>query len=412
MSLSLGKKIASLLLLCVNIILAQNSGTNILGQNMFGNTNVVTTTVPFLLISPDARANGMGDAGVASEPDANSTHWNPAKLAFVKDTFGFSVSYLPWLRQLVSGINFSYLSFYYKLPANQTLGASLRYFSYNNIQFTNNNGVRIGNFSPDEFALDLCYSRKFGNNWSIGFSGRYIYSDLVGSSSVQGVYTQIVQDFCVDLSAYHKSNEINILGKSSFLSEGICISNIGPKIFYSNSGVSNFIPTNLRLGAAFTTNLNPKNELTITEDVNKLLVPTPPIYALTPSTGTPMISPNGQPVILAGMDPNVSVLQGMVQSFYDAPGGAQEEFNEITWSTGIEYSYNNRFMARTGFFYENVTKGGRQYYTVGAGFRLLSLSVDAAYFIPVSQQNPLQNTLCISLSFNFSPKKKAVPTTS
>jgi len=412
MSLSLGKKIAPLILLYANVILAQNSGTNILGQNMFGNTNIVNTAVPFLLISPDARANGMGNAGVALEPDANSTHWNPAKLAFVTDSFGFSDSFLPWLRTLVPNINMNYLSGFFKLPHNQALGFSWRYIAYGNIEFTDNNGVTIGNYNPYEFALDLCYSRKFGNNWSIGFSGRYIYSDLVGSSSVQGEYTQIVQDFCVDLSAYHKSNEINILGKSSFLSEGICISNIGPKISYSSSGVSNFISTNLRLGAAFTTNLNQKNKLTITEDVNKLLVPTPPIYAITPTSGTPMISPNGQPVILAGMDPNVSVLQGMVQSFYDAPGGAQEEFNEITWSTGIEYSYNNRFMARTGFFYENVTKGGRQYYTVGAGFRLLSLSVDAAYFIPVSQQNPLQNTLCISLSFNFSPKKKAVPTTS
>ncbi len=390
---------ALIVFVSINSVFGQG-GFSILGQNQ----NANFTAVPFLLISPDARANGMGNAGVASEPDANSTFWNPAKLAFAKDTFGFSVSYMPWLRQVIPGINFSYLSFYYKLPNNQVLGASLRYFSYENIQFNNNNNIILGNFNPNELAFDLSYSRKLSNNWSIGFTMRYIYSDFTGASTVQGMYTHPAQSLAADISAFHQGNEINVFGKSSMISEGICISDMGPKISYSNSGVSLFLPTNLRTGAAFTMHFNDLNKLSIMEDVNKLLVPTPPVYRLTSSGGS-------TPVILAGMDPNVSVAQGMLQSFYDAPGGALEEFHEITWSTGVEYTYNNKFSARTGFFYEDPTKGGREYYTVGAGYRLLSLTVDVAYIIPVSQQNPLQNTLCISLSFNFLPKKKAAHTT-
>jgi len=384
---------------CLNSVSGQ-SGFSILGQNQ----NAISNAVPFLLISPDARAIGMGSAGVASEPDANSAFWNPAKLAFAKDTFGFSVSYMPWFRQLVPDINFSYLSFYYKLPKNQALGVSLRYFSYENIQFNNYNNVTIGSFNPNEFAFDLSYLRKLSNNWSMGLTMRYIYSDLTGASSIMGQYTYPAQSLAGDISVYHQSNVISVFGKSSIVSEGICISDMGPKISYSNSGVSNFLPTNLRTGAAFTINFNDFNKLSVMEDINKLLVPTPPVYLVSQSGG-------GTTIITAGKDPNVSPVQGMLQSFYDAPGGALEEFHEITWSTGMEYTYNNKFSVRTGFFYEDPTKGGREYYTVGAGYRLLSLTVDVAYIIPVSQQNPLQNTLCISLSFNFSPKKKAVHTT-
>ncbi|HTA81323.1 MAG TPA: type IX secretion system outer membrane channel protein PorV [Bacteroidia bacterium] len=386
-------------------IIAQKSA-NVLGQNLAGNVNVVTTAVPFLLISPDARAGGMGDAGAASAPDANSMHWNPAKYAFIPDSdkMGFAVSYAPWLRQLVPDINLSYLSFYYKLPNHQTIASSLRYFSLGNIEFTDNSGVTIGNFNPNEFALDLAYSRQLSDNFSVGMAGRYIYSNLTGASAVQGEYTHPGQSFAVDISSYYVSKELEVGGKKSTIAAGIDVSNLGAKISYSNSGVSNFLPTNLRLGGALNMNLDKYNKISFILDATKLLVPTPPVYKLD-SAGSPVVGANGQPEILAGEDPNVPIVQGMFQSFSDAPGGSVEEFHEIDWSGGIEYTYDNQFAARTGFFYENVTKGGRQYFTMGAGFRLTTLTIDAAYLIPISQQNPLQNTLRISLAFNFGKNK-------
>ncbi len=379
---------------------------NVLGQNLAGNVNVVTTAVPFLLISPDARAGGMGDAGVASTPDVNSTHWNPAKLAFIPDSLkmGFAVSYAPWLRQLVPDINLSYLSFYYKLPNRQVIASSLRYFSLGNIEFTDNNGVTIGNFNPNEFAFDLSYARQLSDNFSVGMAGRYIYSNLTGASAVQGEYTHPGQSFGVDISTYYTSKEVEVGGKKSTIAVGLCVSNLGAKISYSNSGVSNFLPTDLRLGGALNMNLDKYNKISFIVDANKLLVPTPPVYKLD-TNGSPAVGANGQPVISAGQDPNVPIVQGMIQSFSDAPGGGVEEFHEIDWSGGMEYTYDNQFAARAGFFYESVTKGGRQYFTMGAGFRLTTLTIDAAYLIPISQQNPLQNTLRISLAFNFGKNK-------
>ncbi|HWY99069.1 MAG TPA: type IX secretion system outer membrane channel protein PorV [Bacteroidia bacterium] len=384
---------------------AQTGKANVLGQNLANNVNVVTTAVPFLLIGPDARAGGMGDAGVASTPDANSLHWNPSKLAFIPDSnkMGFSVSYAPWLRQLVPDINLSYLSFYYKLPQHQAIGASLRYFSLGNIEFTDNNGVTIGNFNPNEFALDVAYARQLSDNFSVGMAARYIYSNLTGASAVAGEFTHPGQGVGVDISSYYRSKELSISGKKSIIAAGICISNIGPKITYSNSGTANFIPINLRIGPSITMDLDKYNRLSFIVDINKLLVPTPPKY-LPNSSGGDSIK-NGQPVILAGKDPNVGVATGMIQSFSDAPGGGAEEFHEIDWSGGLEYTYDNQFSARTGFFYESQTKGGRQYFTMGASFRLTTLYIDAAYLIPISQQNPLQNTLRITLGFNFGKSK-------
>jgi len=409
MNLSAIRKISLLPFLTLALtqgVFAQTGKANILGQNLAANVNVVTTAVPFLLIGPDARAGGLGDAGAASSPDCNSIHWNPAKLAFIPDSdkMGFSVSYAPWLRQLVPDINLSYLSFYYKLPSLQTIGASLRYFSLGNIEFTDNNGVTIGNFNPNEFALDVAYARQLSDNFSAGMTGRYIYSNLTGASAVQGEYTHPGESFSVDISAYYKSKEITVGGKNSYFAVGACISNLGAKITYSNSGVANFLPTNLRIGPSLTMNLDKYNKIMFLFDMNKLLVPTPPLYELSKVNGSDSMK-NGEPVIEAGMDPNVGITQGLIQSFYDAPGGGQEEFNEIDWCGGMEYTYDNQFAARAGFFYENQTKGGRQYFTMGAGFRLTTLYIDAAYLIPISQQNPLQNTLRISLGFNFGKTK-------
>jgi Type IX secretion system protein PorV len=383
---------------------AQNS--NVLGQNLANNVNVVTTAVPFLLISPDARAGGMGDAGVASTPDANSIAWNPAKLGFIDNEMGFSVSYTPWLRQLVPDINLGYISFYKKIKPNQVFGLALRYFSLGNIEFTDNGGVTIGNFNPNEYSLDGAYALKLNDNWGVGMAARYIYSNLTGAVSVGGQYTKPGQGVGVDISSYYKSSDLEWGGKKTTVSAGICISNIGNKITYTNSGNADFQPTQLRIGPSISMNLDQYNKINWVLDLDKLLVPTPPVYKLDAS-GSPILGPNGQYEIAAGENPNVSVPQGMIQSFYDAPGGGLEEFHEINYATGFEYWYDNQFAARTGFYYENPTKGGRQYITFGAGFRLKVMNVDLSYLIPITQQNPLQNTLRITLGFNFDKSKKS-----
>jgi len=379
------------------------ANANVLGQSLSNNVNVVTTAVPFLLIGPDAREGAMGDAGAAATPDVNAVHWNPSKLANVDQQMGFSVSYAPWLRQLVPDINLAYLSWFYKLKGHQTIGGSLRYFSLGNIEFTDQNGVTTGNFNPNEYALDFTYARELSDNVSVAMSARYIYSNLTGALSVGGAYTHPGRSLGVDLSTYYHTKEIELAGKKSVVAFGACLSNIGPKISYSNSGNSDFLPTNLRIGPSLTMNLDKYNKLSFLFDFDKLLVPTPPIY-LASKTGGDSIK-DGQNVILAGKDPNVAVATGMFQSFTDAPGGFAEEIHEIDVCGGIEYWYDNQFAIRTGFFYESITKGGRQYITAGAGFKLNILSIDAAYLIPLTQQNPLQNTLRITLSLNFDKPK-------
>ncbi|HTA28719.1 MAG TPA: type IX secretion system outer membrane channel protein PorV [Bacteroidia bacterium] len=389
--------------LAANHSIAQSS--NVLGQSLANNVNVVTTAVPFLLIGPDARAGGMGDAGVATTPDANSLGWNPAKLAFIDGDMGFSISYTPWLRQLVPDINLGYLSFYKKMKANQALGVAMRYFSLGNIDFTDANGNSIGSFTPAEYSLDVGYSLKLNENWGVGMAARYIYSNLTGAVNVGGEYTKPGRSLGVDISAFYKSKDLEWGGKKTTVSGGICISNMGPKIAYTQSGNADFLPTQLRLGPSITMNLDEFNKITWALDITKLLVPTPPVYK-TDATGSPVILPNGQFALAAGDNPNVSVPQGMIQSFYDAPGGGLEEFHEINYATGFEYWYDNQFAARTGFFYESPTKGGRQYITFGAGFRLKVLNVDLSYLIPITQQNPLQNTLRLTLGFKFEKNKK------
>lgn len=410
MKLSVPNKVIATLILIPfagNYSFAQNSSTsaNLLGQDLAKNVNVVTTAVPFLIITPDARGGGMGDAGVATSPDANSIAYNTAKLGFINDNMGFSVSYTPWLRQLVPDINLGYLSFYKKLDQHQTIAFALRYFSLGNIQFTDNGGVDIGSFNPEEYSLDAAYALKLSDNWSVGMAARYVYSNLTGGVAAGQEYTQPGRGVGVDISSYYKSNDLEWGGKKTVVTGGISIANIGNKISYTNSGNSDFQPTQLRLGPAITMNLDNYNKITWALDLTKLLVPTPPVYELDPTSGSEVLV-DGQPVILAGKNPNVSVPQGMVQSFYDAPGGGLEEFHEIDYATGFEYWYDNQFAARLGFFYENPTKGGREFITFGVGLRLKVLNVDLSYLIPITQQNPLQNTLQITLGFNFDKSKK------
>jgi hypothetical protein len=362
--------------------------------------NTITTAVPFLMISPDARGGGMGDAGVASSPDANSIHWNPAKLAFADKNIGIAMNATPWLRRLVPDIWLNYLSGYKKLGKNQAFGASIRYFSLGAITFTDINGNITGNYNPNEFALDVVYSRKLSDNFSGGMALRYVFSNLTQGVNVQGANTQPGQTVAADVSAYYTKPDLELGSRSGKLSAGINISNIGGKIRYSDNNDRDFIPINLRLGSGLTLNLDQYNSVTFLLDLNKLLVPTPPVYLLD-SARNNVIGPDGKRVIERGKDPERPVVSGMFGSFNDAPDGMGEEFRELTYSAGFEYWYDKLLAFRAGYFYEAPSKGNRQFITLGAGLRYNVFGIDFAYLIPTIQQHPLQNTLRFSLIFDF-----------
>ncbi len=368
-------------------------------SNLLGQINTITTAVPFLIISPDARAGGMGDVGVSSSPDANAIHWNPSKLAFVDKKMGFSISYTPWLRKLVPDINLAYVSFYNKLKGDQTLGASLRYFSLGNITFTDNTGAELGQFNPAEFAFDIAYARKLSENFSGGIALRYINSNLTGGFQVENNATKAGNSVAADISAYYQT-EMEVSKKDAIFAVGVNISNIGTKISYTETGVKDFIPINLRLGPSLTLKLNEYNDLAFMIDFNKLLVPTPPIY-------NPDSVINGEQQILFGKNPDVSVASGIFNSFSDAPDGGKEELREINIAAGLEYWYDKQFAFRAGYFYEHETKGNRKYFTLGAGLKYNVFGLDFAYLIPTDQRNPLENTLRFSLVFDFDNLKKA-----
>lgn len=368
-------------------------------SNLLGQINTITTAVPFLIISPDARAGGMGDVGVSSSPDANAIHWNPSKLAFVDKKMGFSISYTPWLRKLVPDINLAYVSFYNKLKGDQTIGASLRYFSLGNITFTDNTGAELGQFNPAEFAFDIAYARKLSENFSGGIALRYINSNLTGGFQVENNATKAGNSVAADISAYYQT-EMEVSKKDAIFAVGVNISNIGTKISYTETGVKDFIPINLRLGPSLTLKLNEYNDLAFMIDFNKLLVPTPPIY-------NPDSVINGEQQILFGKNPDVSVASGIFNSFSDAPDGGKEELREINIGVGLEYWYDKQFAFRAGYFYEHETKGNRKYFTLGAGLKYNVFGLDFAYLIPTDQRNPLENTLRFSLVFDFDSLKKA-----
>ena len=389
----------------VNIGKAQ---TKLTTDELLGQINTITTAVPFLMIAPDSRAGGLGDAGVASTPDANSMHWNPAKYAFIKDLkdgkekkLGVSISYIPWLRQLVPEINLAYLSGYYRIDADQVIAASLRYFSLGNIVFTNIVGDNIGQFNPNEFALDFAYSRKLSDRFSASMAARYIYSNLTGGIDVQGSATRAGKSFATDLSAYYENDDIDLGDKGATLGIGLNISNVGAKIAYSDrGGVRDFIPINLKTGASLNIDLDEHNRFGIIADINKLLVPSPPVYDIN-SDGSPKQDADGNYVILKGKDPNRGIASGMVGSFSDAPGGFKEELREFNLGGGFEYWYDNQFAVRAGYFHEHATKGNRKFITLGAGLKYNVFSLDFAYLIPTQQRNPLENTLRFTLLFNF-----------
>jgi len=349
--------------------------------------NSIRTAVPFLLITPDARVGAMGEAGVAIAPDANSLAINPSKIAFLEQQSGFSISYSPWLKNIASDINLGYLSGFYKLDANSTIGSSLRYFSLGKIQLTDVNQQDLGTFSPSELAVDVTYARRFGDSFSLGTALRYINSNIATNQFSAGQDTRAGQALAVDVSAYFKKPTY-LLGHDAIISAGVNISNIGTKISYSDAGDEYFLPTNLKIGAAGTFILDDQNEITIALDFNKLLVPTQPLY-------------NEDGSIQSGRDPNRSVPAGIFGSFTDAPGGAGEEFKEINIASGLEYWYNKKFALRAGYFYENPQKGDRRYFTMGTGIRYNNMELNISYLLANPQKSPLANTLRFSLLFNF-----------
>ena len=348
--------------------------------------NTIQTAAPFLLITPDARSGAMGDAGVAISPDANSMHWNPAKLAFIDKPTGLSASYTPWLRNLVPDVDLGYLTMYHRLDSRNTIGAALRYFSYGSIQLTDDKNVDIGVYSPNEFSIEGSFSRKFGDGFSLGTAIRYIRSSL-SNGQFNGQDIQPATALAADASAYFKTGTM-MFGKDTELALGLNLSNIGTKMSYSDGGSKSFLPTNMKLGGATTFILDDLNRFTVALDLNKLMVPTSPIR-----------DTNGN--IISGRDPDRSVSSGIFGSFSDAPGGFSEEISEISYSLGTEYWYNKQFAIRSGYFYETPSKGDRRYFTVGAGLKYNVFNLDFAYLLANQQTSPLAQTLRFSLVFNF-----------
>lgn len=346
----------------------------------------ITTAVPFLMIGPDARAGGMGDVGVATSPDGNSIFWNASKLAFVENDMGFNISYVPWLKGLVDDIGLGYVSYYKKIGDEQTVGASLRYFSLGNITFTNEEGISQGDYKPNEWVMDLAYARKLSENFSAAVTGKFIYSNLTLGQSISGVDSRAGTSVAADVSAFY-TNEIEISGNDVTVNAGLAINNIGNKISYTSSTQKDFIPTNLRLGFGGAMELDSYNTISLTFEFSKLLVPTPPI-----------LDEEGDP-IAPYLDNNVDVMTGMLHSFYDAP--FKEEMQEINIATGLEYWYDKQFAVRGGYFYESAVKGNRQYFTLGAGLKYNVFGLDFSYLISTNPNNPLKNTLRFTLAYEL-----------
>jgi len=350
----------------------------LIGQD--STNKVITTAVPFLTITPDSRAAGMGDVGVATSADANSAYWNAGKLAFIENGYGVSASYTPWLGKIINDMSIFYLSGFYKIGREQTVAASMKYFDLGEIQFKDVNNNDLGRFNPREFAFDVTYSRMLTEQLAIGGALRYIHSNLTGALTTGNIDARPGNSVAVDLGIYYTKP---LVSKNSTLSLGAAITNLGAKISYSDADNRDFIPTNLRMGGAYKIEVDPKNSFTFGLDVNKLMVPSPP---------------------RTGSEP---LLSGILGSFTDAPGGFEEEMSEFMISVGTEYWYNQTFAGRIGYFNEAKTKGNRKYFTAGVGFNSQKFGVDLAYMVPVNkQENALAETLRITLLLNFESKVK------
>jgi hypothetical protein len=357
---------------------AQNTSGQVLGQD--STNHVITTAVPFLTITPDARAAGMGDAGVATSADANSSYWNPGKLVFVDKGFGFSTSYTPWLAKIINDMKLIYLTGFYKINRNQVVSASLKYFDMGDIQFNHGPDAsqQDGRYNPKEYGIDVTYSRLLTEHFSIGGTIRYIRSNLTGANpNISDA--RAGNSIAVDMGAFYTKQ---FKSRNASLSLGGAITNLGSKMTYTSAANKDFIPTNLRLGGAYKTELDQMNSLTFVLDFNKLMVPSP--------------GPGNK---------SKPLLNGIFGSFSDAQGGFKEELREITISSGMEYWYNNFFAARLGYFYEAKDKGNRKYLTAGLGFRYESVArdmfgLDIAYMVPTTiGQNALAETLRFTLFY-------------
>ncbi|MEG0948760.1 MAG: type IX secretion system outer membrane channel protein PorV [Bacteroidales bacterium] len=354
--------------------------------------NPVQTGVNSLGIAPDARGGAMGDIGAATDPDVNSQYWNPAKYAFAYSQGGVAFSYTPWLRKLVNDINLAYLAGYWKFGSNdlQAVSASLRYFTLGEIAITNSNGDNIDMINPFEMAVDLGYSRKLSESFSMGVVFRYIYSDLAYSKEED---YGAGNAFAADISGY--LTRYPIIGRNECQwSFGFNVSNIGSKVSYDGGATSAFLPTNLRLGTTLLFPIDDYNRMSFSLDLNKLLVPTRPLLSQ---------YDGDQEAYDEALEKyySTSSISGIFKSFTDAPGGFKEELQEINISVGTEYSYNDQFFLRAGYFNENKNKGNRKYATVGAGFALNVFRLDAAYVISMAQSSPLDQTLRFTLSFDM-----------
>lgn len=397
-----------------------SSQTSNQGNDEVFQLNTITTAVPFLLITPDSEAGAMGDAGVATGTNGSSIHWNPAKLGFAKNELEININYTPWLKALVNDISLAYLSGYKKIDKNSSLGFGLRYFSLGLIQFTDNVGSSIGQFKPNEFAVDFAYGRKLGKYFSAGIAGRFINSNLTNGMVVAGQATKAGRSGAVDVSWLYSKNDLKLGNADGTFNVGMNVSNIGAKISYATSTDKDFLPTNLRLGSALEVRPDDYNRFTIALDFNKLLVPSPPIYDPLDATS-----------IIAGKDrETIGVTAGILNSFTDAPGyyetdengnmvrddngdvifvkGSKfkEELREVNIGSGLEWWYANQFAVRAGYFHEHVTKGDRKYLTFGLGLKYSKFGLDVSYLLSVKRQSPLANTLRFTMRFIFEKLKK------
>lgn len=366
-----------------------------------GDLNTINTAVPFITIAPDSRAGALGDAGVATRPDINSQHWNVAKYAFMKETGGLAISYTPWLRKIIPDINLAYLSSYWKPTDEQVISGSLRYFSLGQITFTDMQGVIQGQYNPYEMAADAGYSRLFTDNFSGGIVFRFIYSNLTSGQSVGDDETQAGISVASDLGFYYQ-DDLRLGANDGGYAWGVTLSNLGTPISYTADADKIPIPSNLRLGGRFDYGLDDYNEMSFSLEFNKLLVPTRPVME------------DGE--VIDGYPEPSSIVMGMIQSFYDAPGirydngepgsGFHEELTEVMVSTGVEYWYREQFAIRAGYFHEAAVKGNRKYVTLGVGLKLNVFSLDFAYLVPTNgQESPLANTLRFTLGFDFESLK-------
>ncbi|MDR2511947.1 MAG: type IX secretion system outer membrane channel protein PorV [Bacteroidales bacterium] len=364
----------------------------------------ILTGVPFLMIAPDSRAGAMGDIGAGTSADLYSQHWNPAKYPYIEDKAGFSLTYSPWLRALVNDMNLLYFTGYYKIDDRSAVSASITYFSMGEVIFRKEQGEQGQPYRPNEFAIDAAYSRKLTDNFSMAVAARYIMSNLTGGySTLEGSRGKAAHAGAADVSMFYTQDFAVKNLENSTLGVGLSITNLGSKISYSEATRKDFLPANLRIGVAYNMQIDEYNKVAIAADVNKLLVPTAPVYAYDSITGDPIYDNEGNQVIAAGRNPDVNVMMGVIQSWYDAPGGFKEEMQEWTWSLGAEYWYRDILAFRAGYFHESKWKGHRQYVTVGLGLKFSIVSFDMSYLVPTvsGTSNPLKNTLRFSLGFNF-----------